>query len=90
MLADDALVWIDGGLRPAAEARVHIADHGAPLIQAGLTREEEVRLLATGVGFLGSSLDYLRGIRDKFEELGVRDDEVVQLLVETEAYRAAL
>lgn len=28
MLADDALVWIDGGLVPVAEARIHVADHG--------------------------------------------------------------
>lgn len=67
-------------------ALTFVADHDATLIDASLTRAEQVRFLATGTGFLGSSLDYLRNIVGKFAALGIHDDEVVSLLREAEDY----
>lgn len=67
-------------------ALTFVADHDATLIDASLTREEQVRFMATGTGFLGSSLDYLRNIDEKFTALGIYDEEVATLLRETEAY----
>lgn len=70
-------------------ALTFVADHDATLIDASLSREEQVRFLATGTGFLGSSLDYLRNIDEKFAALGIHDDEVTSLLRETEEYLRA-
>jgi len=71
------------------EALTFVADHDAPIIDAGLTRAEQIRYLATGTGFLGSSLDYLKNIAEHFSALGIEDEEVSELLRETEAYIAA-
>jgi cation transport protein ChaC len=66
-----------------------VADHNAPLIDAGLTRAEQIEFLATGIGFLGSSLEYLRNIASHFAALGIEDEEVVSLLRDAEAYIAS-
>ena len=70
-------------------ALAFVADHEADLIDGTMTRDEQIRYLATGTGFLGSSLDYLKGIEQKFISLGIYDDEVTSLLHEAEAYREA-
>ncbi len=66
-------------------ALTFVADHDADMIDANLTRQEQIHFLATGTGFLGSSLDYLRNIAKKFAALGVHDEDVATLLRETEA-----
>lgn len=68
-------------------ALTFVADHGAKLIDAGLGRAQQIEYCATGAGFMGSSLDYLRNIDRQFAALGIRDDEVSELLREAEAYR---
>jgi cation transport protein ChaC len=77
----------------ASERRItalaFMADHDAPLIDASLTRTEQIEFLATGTGFLGSSLEYLRNIASHFTALGIEDEEVVSLLREAEAYIAS-
>jgi cation transport protein ChaC len=40
-------------------ALAFLADHDTDMIRGDLTREQQVRYLATGTGFLGSSRDYL-------------------------------
>lgn len=67
-------------------ALTFVADHAADMIDATLTSQEQIHLLATGTGFMGSSLDYLRNIAEKFSALGVHDEDVATLLRETEAY----
>ncbi len=69
-----------------ARALTFVADHDADLIDPTLTRDEQIRYFATGSGFLGSSLDYLRNIDKKFAALGIRDDDVTALLSETLAH----
>lgn len=71
-------------------ALTFVADHDADLIDASLTREEQIRYLATGTGFLGTSLDYIRNIAEKFAALGIDDEEVASLLRETEAYTSGI
>ncbi|MCP5365917.1 MAG: gamma-glutamylcyclotransferase [Hyphomicrobiales bacterium] len=68
-------------------ALTFVADHDATLINAGLTRDEQVRFLVTGTGFMGTSLDYLRNIARHFDALGIRDDEVADLLRAAEDFR---
>ena len=65
-------------------ALTFVADHDATLIDAGLTRAQQVEYCATGTGFMGSSADYLRNIAGQFAALGIRDEEVSELLRETE------
>jgi cation transport protein ChaC len=67
-------------------ALTFMADHTAQAIVAGLTRAEQIQMIATGSGFLGSSLDYLRNVDEKLAALGVHDVEVAALLEETKAY----
>ena len=70
----------------AIVALTFVADHGAALIDAGLTWLQQVEYCATGAGFMGTSLDYLRNIARQFAALGIEDDEVSQLLRDSEAY----
>jgi cation transport protein ChaC len=74
----------------AADSRMtsltFVADHEANLIDASLTRAQQIEYCATGIGFMGSSLDYLRNISRQFAALGIQDDEVSELLSETESH----
>lgn len=67
-------------------ALAFVADHEAEVIEPDLTREEQVRFVATGTGFLGSSMEYLRNIHQKFAALDIHDEEVASLLGEAESY----
>jgi glutathione-specific gamma-glutamylcyclotransferase len=62
------------------------ADYEAHLIDASLTRAQQIEYCASGTGFMGSSLDYLKNINRQFTALGIQDDELSELLRETEAY----
>jgi cation transport protein ChaC len=68
-------------------ALTFVADHQATLIDSSMSRVQQVEYCATGTGFMGSSLDYLRNIDRHFAALGIEDDEVSALLRETQAYR---
>jgi cation transport protein ChaC len=71
------------------EALTFVADHDAEMIDAGLTREQQIHYVATGTGFAGTSMDYLRNIQAKFAALGIHDEEAAALLRDTEAYLRA-
>jgi cation transport protein ChaC len=71
-----------------ATALTFLADHSIDMINADLTRETQIRYLATGTGFLGSSYDYLRGVVDHLHEMDIPDPELDALLAETEAEMA--
>ncbi len=45
----------------------------------GMSNDETARLMATGVGVFGSSLDYLDNLADHFAVLGILDDALLQL-----------
>lgn len=67
-------------------ALAFLADHGADMIRGDLTREEQVRYLATGTGFLGTSREYLETIARQFAALGIDDPEVTALLADVRAF----
>jgi cation transport protein ChaC len=67
-------------------ALTFVADHEADLIDASLTRAQQIEYCASGIGFMGSSLDYLKNIHRQFVALDIQDDEVSELLRETETY----
>jgi cation transport protein ChaC len=71
------------------EALSFAADHSADMIASAITRPEQVRFIATGTGFLGSSLEYLQNLHSHFEALGIKDSEISELVAEVAAYREA-
>lgn len=66
-------------------ALTFVANHDAANIHPDLSRDEQIRLFATGEGFLGTSLEYLENIAQHFETLGIVDPEVIDLLEEVHA-----
>ena len=72
----------DGPVR----ALVFVADHSVPEIQPELSRTDQIRLIATGSGFLGSSRDYLANIVEHFATLGIHDEDCISLLRSVESH----
>lgn len=66
-------------------ALTFLADHGDPLMRPGIARAEQVRYLATGRGFLGTSADYLRNIVAHLHDMAIPDPVLDALLAEVEA-----
>jgi cation transport protein ChaC len=56
------------------------------MICPDMTRDEQVRCIATGSGFLGSSLEYVENLESHFHALGVRDPEISDLLADARTY----
>ena len=71
----------DGPVRALA----FVADHSVPDIQTELSTADQIRFIATGSGFLGSSRDYLANIVEHFEALGIHDEDCVSLLQSVDA-----
>lgn len=72
----------------AVSALTFVADHTSEVICPDLTREEQIRFIASGVGFLGTSKEYLSNIVSQFATLGVVDEDCSALLREVEEYLA--
>jgi glutathione-specific gamma-glutamylcyclotransferase len=66
-------------------ALAFLADHGSDMIRADLSREQQVRFLATGNGFLGTSREYLENIVRQFGVLGIEDPEISTLMADVRA-----
>ena len=71
-------------------ALTFLADPASPDVRPDLTRAEQVALIATGAGVLGSSRDYLAGIVAQFEALRISDPDCVALLDAVDVHRAQL
>jgi cation transport protein ChaC len=69
-------------------ALTFLADHSIDMINVDLPRATQIRYLATGKGFLGTSYDYLRGVVDHLHEMDIPDPDLDALLAETEAEMA--
>ena len=67
-------------------ALTFVADNEADSIDTNLTRAQQIKFFATGIGLTGSSLEYLRSISSHFAALGIDDEHVSALLREIEAY----
>ena len=70
------------------EALTFVADHSAEAIEPELTFDEQARMMATGAGMLGSSLDYLKGVAEHLSALGIEDPHVSELLAAAENLRS--
>ena len=60
-------------------ALTFVANHASPIIDAGLAWDQQVEYAATGTGFLGTSLDYLKNVEHKLAVLGIEDADVTAL-----------
>jgi len=65
-----------------------VADHDSDLIDATLTRQDQVEFIATGAGILGTSYDYIKTLVAQLATLDVLDDDLIALLAEVDAQRA--
>jgi cation transport protein ChaC len=66
-------------------ALAFVADRNAAMIRPDLSRAEQLRLITTGAGFLGSSLQYLENLHAHLEALGIEDTEIAELFREARA-----
>lgn len=70
----------------AVPALTFLADHEAGMIDARISREDQIRFIASGSGFLGTSLEYLTNLHQQFSVLGITDPEIEHLVDATRAY----
>ncbi|WP_306115073.1 MULTISPECIES: gamma-glutamylcyclotransferase [unclassified Roseovarius] len=82
------LVTVDTG-GEMIEALTFVADHSADAMHPHLTHEEQVQFLATGKGFLGSSMEYLENIVSHFSALDILDEHCEILLRDAQAFSRA-
>ncbi|QQA43344.1 gamma-glutamylcyclotransferase [Pelagovum pacificum] len=61
------------------------ADYDAYMIEAEITRPEQVQYLRTGQGWLGTSREYLENLLDQFKALEIRDPELESLMEEVDS-----
>lgn len=71
-----------------ASALSFLADHDCPDVCSEITREDQIRYIATGAGTLGTSRDYLANIVDHFTHLGIEDEHCAGLLRDVDAFIA--
>ena len=71
------------------KAIAFVADHDADLIDADITREEQLHCLLNGSGFLGSSLDYITNLQNSLSTIGISDRDLDKLLEQALAMREA-
>lgn len=71
------------------QALTFVADHAVPEMRADIGREEQIRYIAHGAGFAGTSRDYLANIVAHFETLGIEDADCEALLRDVDGYLAA-
>lgn len=69
-------------------ALTFLANRAAEAIEPDLTFEEQVHLIATGAGFLGSSREYLASVVDHFAALDIHDEACVRLLTAVDKHPA--
>lgn len=68
------------------EVLAFLADHSAPTIEPDISRSDQVRWIATGAGFLGTSRDYLMQIVQQLTLLGISDRDCAALLRDVDAH----
>jgi len=77
---------IDGDTVPAL---TFTADHAAPDIRIDLPHEDKVRLIATGAGILGTSLEYIENLAAHLHALDLEDAYIETLLRDARAFSGA-
>lgn len=70
------------------EALTFMANHERESIRGDLSHEEQVRMIATGAGVLGTSLAYIESLARHLDAFAITDAEVLRLLDEARALAA--
>lgn len=70
------------------EVLAFVADPEAEVIAMDMTYREKVRYVATGEGFLGTSLDYVHKLQAGLKAIGISDPDLDQLVTDAESYAA--
>jgi cation transport protein ChaC len=68
------------------KAVTFVANNRASRIRRDISRSDQVRYIATGTGFLGSSLEYIENLASHLTALGIEDKEVFSLLAEAKNF----
>ncbi len=68
------------------KALTFVANHAAASIHPTLPRADQIRYIAQGKGFLGTSKAYLESVVSQFAALGIVDEHCTELLREVEEY----
>lgn len=74
----------------ALKALTFVADHGSDEMVPDIARPDQIRWIATGAGFLGTSYDYLSNILSQLTRLGIDDRDCRALLHDVDAYRGVI
>lgn len=69
-------------------ALTFLADHSADEMRPDITRTDQIRMIATGQGILGTSLGYLSNVVTQLGHLDIDDTACSELLHGVEAYMA--
>lgn len=67
------------------QALTFVANHDVADTVGDLSRDEQIKWIAQGEGFLGTSRDYLANIVSQFSALGINDEYCVELLRDVDA-----
>ena len=70
------------------KARTFVADHTTEMMLPNISRSEQIRYVATGVGILGSSLEYLQNTVKNLDEICINDTDASELLEQVLLYQA--
>ena len=68
------------------QALAFLADHEAEMIRPDLSHADQVRLLATGHGILGTARAYLENLAAHFAQMGIDAPEVARLMRDVAAH----
>ena len=71
------------------EMLTFVADHQTDTMCGDLTWKDQVRFIATGYGFLGTSRDYLEKIVSQLELLNISDPDCERLWKDVQGYLAS-
>ena len=69
------------------KALTFIADHSSEMMHPNIERNDQIIYAATGVGILGSSLEYLQNTVKNLNEIGINDTDATELLYKALSYQ---
>ena len=69
------------------KALTFIADHSSEMMHPNIERNDQIIYAATGVGILGSSLEYLQNTVKNLNEIGINDTDATELLHKALSYQ---
>lgn len=69
------------------QALTFVADHNSEMMHPEIERNKQIVYAATGIGILGSSLEYLQNTLKNLSEIGITDSDASRLLSNALSYQ---